>query len=169
MEPVLRAAAVYVFLMVVVRAAGRRTLGEMTTFDFVLLLVISEAAQNAMVGNDFSLTNGFLVILTLVGLDEAFRRGQAETGPARLCREERREDLFSDLGRNAGAAIDERDLTRRIEALDRDADRALTLHRVCPIDQDILKRDPQHVRVRLHRWGDAVHAHIHVTHRGILA
>jgi uncharacterized membrane protein YcaP (DUF421 family) len=69
MEPVLRAAAVYVFLMVVVRAAGRRTLGEMTTFDFVLLLVISEAAQNAMVGNDFSLTNGFLVILTLVGLD----------------------------------------------------------------------------------------------------
>lgn len=71
MEPVLRAAAVYLFLMVVVRATGRRTLGEMTTFDFVLLLVVSEATQNAMVGNDFSLSNGALVILTLVGLDIA--------------------------------------------------------------------------------------------------
>jgi uncharacterized membrane protein YcaP (DUF421 family) len=70
-EPVLRAAAVYVFMLAVVRAAGRRTLGEMTSFDFVLLLVISEATQNAMVGNDFSLTNGALVILTLVGLDVA--------------------------------------------------------------------------------------------------
>jgi uncharacterized membrane protein YcaP (DUF421 family) len=69
MEPVLRATAVYVFLMVVFRATGRRTLGEMTPFDFVLLLVISEATQNAMVGDDFSLTNGALVILTLVGLD----------------------------------------------------------------------------------------------------
>lgn len=71
MEPVLRAASVYLFLMVVVRATGRRTLGEMNTFDFVLLLVVSEATQNAMVGDDFSLTNAALVILTLVGLDIA--------------------------------------------------------------------------------------------------
>ncbi len=69
MEPVLRAASMYLFLMVVVRATGRRTLGEVNTFDFVLLLVISEAAQNAMVGDDFSLTNASLVVLTLVGLD----------------------------------------------------------------------------------------------------
>jgi uncharacterized membrane protein YcaP (DUF421 family) len=58
-------------MLAVVRASGRRTLSEMTSFDFVLLLVISEATQNAMVGNDFSLTNGALVILTLVGLDIA--------------------------------------------------------------------------------------------------
>src|SRR5512135_2430462 len=58
-------------MLAVVRTSGRRTLGEMTSFDFVLLLVISEATQNAMVGNDFSLTNGALVILTLVGLDVA--------------------------------------------------------------------------------------------------
>lgn len=69
MEPVFRALAVYVFLMVVVRAAGRRTLAESTTFDFVLLLIVSEATQNAMIGDDFSLTNAFLVILTLIGLD----------------------------------------------------------------------------------------------------
>ncbi|WP_435011263.1 DUF421 domain-containing protein [Tundrisphaera lichenicola] len=72
MEPVLRAAAVYGLLMVVVRASGRRTLGETTTFDFVLLLIISEATQNAMIGEDYSLTNAFLVILTLITLDVGF-------------------------------------------------------------------------------------------------
>jgi uncharacterized membrane protein YcaP (DUF421 family) len=41
----------------------------MTNFDFVLLLIVSEATQNAMIGDDFSLTNGILVILTLVGVD----------------------------------------------------------------------------------------------------
>lgn len=69
MDAVLRASAVYVFLMLVIRIAGPRTLMEMTTFDFILLLILSEATQNAMIGNDYSVTNGFLVILTLVGLD----------------------------------------------------------------------------------------------------
>ncbi len=51
------------------RIAGRRTLAEMTSFDFVLLLIVSEATQQGLLGNDFSLTNAFLVILTLIGLD----------------------------------------------------------------------------------------------------
>jgi uncharacterized membrane protein YcaP (DUF421 family) len=59
----------YFFLLVLFRIAGRRTLGQMTNFDFVLLLIISEATQNAMIGNDYSMTNGILVILTLVGID----------------------------------------------------------------------------------------------------
>jgi uncharacterized membrane protein YcaP (DUF421 family) len=71
MDAVLRASAVYIFLMLVIRIAGRRTLMEMTTFDFILLLILSEATQNAMIGNDYSVTNAFLVILTLVGLDIA--------------------------------------------------------------------------------------------------
>jgi uncharacterized membrane protein YcaP (DUF421 family) len=41
----------------------------MTSFDLVLLLIISEATQNAMIGDDYSLTNGMLVVLTLIGLD----------------------------------------------------------------------------------------------------
>jgi uncharacterized membrane protein YcaP (DUF421 family) len=68
-DSVLRAVAVYLFLMVLFRVAGRRTLSEMTNFDLVLLLIVSEATQNAMIGEDYSLTNGFLVILTLIGLD----------------------------------------------------------------------------------------------------
>ena len=69
MDAVARGAAVYVFLMLVFRLAGRRTMAQMTSFDFVFLLIISEATQNAMIGDDFSFTNGALVILTLVGLD----------------------------------------------------------------------------------------------------
>jgi uncharacterized membrane protein YcaP (DUF421 family) len=69
MDAVLRGLVVYVFLLVLFRIAGRRTLSQMTNFDFVMLLIISEATQNAMLGNDYSVTNGFLVILTLIGID----------------------------------------------------------------------------------------------------
>jgi uncharacterized membrane protein YcaP (DUF421 family) len=69
MGSVLRAIAIYVVLMILFRISGRRSISQITTFDFVLLLIISEATQNALIGNDYSMTNGFLVILTLVGLD----------------------------------------------------------------------------------------------------
>jgi uncharacterized membrane protein YcaP (DUF421 family) len=69
METVLRAAAIYVVLLLIMRIAGRRTLSEMTTFDFVLLLIIGEATQNALIGDDFSVTNAALAIITLIGLD----------------------------------------------------------------------------------------------------
>ena len=71
MDSVLRGAAIYLFLLVLFRVAGKRTLSEATTFDFVLLLIIGEATQQALLGEDFSLTNAFLVILTLIGIDIA--------------------------------------------------------------------------------------------------
>jgi uncharacterized membrane protein YcaP (DUF421 family) len=71
MESVLRATAIYVVLLIVFRIAGRRTLSEMTSFDFVLLLIIGEATQQALLGEDFSLTNAFLVIITLLAIDIA--------------------------------------------------------------------------------------------------
>ena len=71
MDSVIRAALVYGFLLVLFRVAGKRTLSEMTTFDFILLLVVSEATQQALIGDDNSIVNSFVVILTLVGLDIA--------------------------------------------------------------------------------------------------
>lgn len=68
MDSVLRAIATYVFLLVVLRIAGKRTLSQTTTFDFVLLLIISETTQQAMVDSDHSVTNAFLLIITLVGM-----------------------------------------------------------------------------------------------------
>lgn len=70
MEPVLRGLAVYLFLLLVFRLTGKRSLDQVTTFDFVLLLIISETTQQALIGEDFSLTNAFLVILTLFVVDQ---------------------------------------------------------------------------------------------------
>lgn len=69
MESVIRALLIYVFLQIVVRLSGRRTLGELTPFDLVLLLIISEATQQALMSQDFSVTNAFIVITTLFGAD----------------------------------------------------------------------------------------------------
>jgi uncharacterized membrane protein YcaP (DUF421 family) len=69
MESVIRAAAIYGLLLLVFRLTGNRSLGQITTFDFILLLIISEAIQNGMVGNDFSVTNAVILILTLVMID----------------------------------------------------------------------------------------------------
>ncbi len=72
MDTVLRSAAVYIFLMIVFRISGKRSLSQITTFDFILLLIISEATQQALVGNDFSFANAAVVIVSLVVLDNAF-------------------------------------------------------------------------------------------------
>jgi uncharacterized membrane protein YcaP (DUF421 family) len=69
MESVLRAVAIYLFLLLIMRISGKRSFSEITTFDFVLLLVIGEATQQALLGEDFSLTNAFAVIVTLVVID----------------------------------------------------------------------------------------------------
>lgn len=69
MDAVLRATAVYFFLLVIFRIAGERTLANLTTFDFVLLLIIAEATQQGLIGDDFSVTKVFLVVTTLVGID----------------------------------------------------------------------------------------------------
>lgn len=72
MESVLRAAGMYVLLLIVLKIAGRRTLLEMNSFDFVLLLIISEATQQALLGNDFSFTGAAITIITLIVLDILF-------------------------------------------------------------------------------------------------
>jgi uncharacterized membrane protein YcaP (DUF421 family) len=69
MDSILRGVIVYLFLLIVFRIAGKRTLSEATAFDLVLLLIISETTQQAMVDNDHSMTNGALLVLTLVGTD----------------------------------------------------------------------------------------------------
>ena len=72
MDSVLRAVAIYLVLLVLFKVAGRRTLAELTTFDLVLLMVIGEATQQALLGEDFSITNAVLVIATLIAIDIGF-------------------------------------------------------------------------------------------------
>jgi uncharacterized membrane protein YcaP (DUF421 family) len=72
MDSVFRAAAIYIFLLIIFRIAGKRTLAEITTFDLLLTLIISEATQQAMIGSDNSVTGAIITISTLVGIDIAF-------------------------------------------------------------------------------------------------
>lgn len=71
MDSVIRALVIYAVLTLLFRIAGKRTLAQSTPFDLVLLLIISEAVQNYLVGQDYSLTNVVLLVTTLIGADIA--------------------------------------------------------------------------------------------------
>ncbi len=66
-EFVLRGLIIYLFLIVLLRLTGKRQVGQMAPFDLVLLLVLSNAVQNAMNGGDNSVTGGVISAVTLVG------------------------------------------------------------------------------------------------------
>jgi len=69
MEVVLRAIVVYLLLLLIFRVSGRRTMGQMTSFDLVMVLIVAETTQQALVGDDFSITGAILAITTLFALD----------------------------------------------------------------------------------------------------
>lgn len=66
---VANSAAIYLLLLLIFRIAGRRTLSQTTTFDFVLLLIIGETTQQAMVGSDDSVATAAVAIMSLVSID----------------------------------------------------------------------------------------------------
>ena len=72
MDSVIRGAVVYIVLLVLFRIAGKRSLAQVTTFDLVLLLLISEATQEALIDSDYSMTNALLVVITLIGMNILF-------------------------------------------------------------------------------------------------
>ena len=51
------------------RSSGKRSLAQITTFDFVLILILGESTQQALIGDDFSITTALLLIVSLVGID----------------------------------------------------------------------------------------------------
>ena len=67
LEIAARTAIIYVALFLALRAAGKREIGQMTTFDLVLILLVANAVQNAMVGPDTSLTGGLIAAAVLIG------------------------------------------------------------------------------------------------------
>jgi uncharacterized membrane protein YcaP (DUF421 family) len=70
MELVIRAAAIYIFLVIILRVSGKRQFSEITTFDFVLLLIISEAVSQGLYGSaDYSLIASVILVSTLIAID----------------------------------------------------------------------------------------------------
>ena len=72
MNPVIRGIIIYVFILIIFRIMGKRSLSETTTFDLVLLLIISEVTQQGLVGEDYSITTAAVLITTLMGMDLIF-------------------------------------------------------------------------------------------------
>ncbi|HYE72226.1 MAG TPA: YetF domain-containing protein [Blastocatellia bacterium] len=69
MDAVLRGLATYGAVLIIFRITGKRTLAQITVFDFVLLLIISETTQQGMIGQDYSITNAVLLVATLISTD----------------------------------------------------------------------------------------------------
>jgi uncharacterized membrane protein YcaP (DUF421 family) len=68
-EMVLRAVLVYVIVLGMVRVSGKRTLGQFTPFDMLLIVLLGNAVQNALLGQDTSLGGGLLLAATLITLN----------------------------------------------------------------------------------------------------
>jgi uncharacterized membrane protein YcaP (DUF421 family) len=69
LEKVIRSIVVYAFLLVGLRLAGKRELGQLNPFDLVVLLVLSNTVQNAIIGNDNSLVGGLIGAIVLLALN----------------------------------------------------------------------------------------------------
>jgi uncharacterized membrane protein YcaP (DUF421 family) len=68
-ETVVRLVGVYLFLLIAFRLAGKRQLGQLTAFDLVVLLVISNVLQNAAIGNGSSLGGGLVGASVIIALN----------------------------------------------------------------------------------------------------
>ena len=68
-ELIARGLVVYVFLIVLLRLTGKRQIGQLSPFDLVLLLILSNAVQNSMTAGDNSLVGGLISATTLVALN----------------------------------------------------------------------------------------------------
>jgi uncharacterized membrane protein YcaP (DUF421 family) len=69
LEKIVRPLAVYLLLVALLRVFGRRILAQLNPFDLVVLLTLSNTVQNAIIGNDTSLTGGVIGALSLVGIN----------------------------------------------------------------------------------------------------
>jgi uncharacterized membrane protein YcaP (DUF421 family) len=67
-ELMLRAIIVYVLIFALLRFLGKKHVSQMAPFDLVVLLIISESVQNALIGDDKSVTGGLVASATIVGV-----------------------------------------------------------------------------------------------------
>jgi uncharacterized membrane protein YcaP (DUF421 family) len=68
-EFVVRAAAVYLFLLVMVRITGKRTVGQFTPFDLIVVMLLAEATSSSLNAGDESLQSGLIAAATLIALN----------------------------------------------------------------------------------------------------
>jgi uncharacterized membrane protein YcaP (DUF421 family) len=76
-EKVIRPILIYGFLLVVIRVIGKRELGQSNTLDLLVILLVANAVQNGVIGNDISVTGAFIGAAVLFGMNELLSRASA--------------------------------------------------------------------------------------------
>jgi len=71
LERIVRSLVVYLFLVVALRVAGKREIAQLNSFDFVVLLLLSNTVQNAVIGNDNSVSGGIIGAVALLAANHA--------------------------------------------------------------------------------------------------
>ena len=70
-EPAIRATAIYLILLLLMRLSGKRSLGQLTPFDLLVIMLLSESVSPGLTGDDSSLPGGLIAAVTLVLLNAA--------------------------------------------------------------------------------------------------
>ena len=80
-EFIVRGAVVFCMLLLLVRVSGRRTVGQFTPFDLLVVMLLSESVSNSLTGGDQSVVGGLIIAATLVGLNmlAAFLTSRSKT------------------------------------------------------------------------------------------
>src|SRR4051794_32017041 len=97
-EKIVRTLLVYITLAILLRLAGKRDLAQLNTFDLVVMLLLSNVVQNAIIGNDNSLVGGLIGATVLIAVNAVVVRFAA-ISPAMGRLFEGREEVLVDDGR----------------------------------------------------------------------
>lgn len=109
LDVAIRTAIIYLFLVVAIRLSGKREVGQMSVLELIVVLVISDAVQNSMVGENTSIWSGIVAVTILLGLDFLLREVSRRSTPLRKALEGEPRLLVRD-GRLLMKAIDEEGL-----------------------------------------------------------
>lgn len=80
-EFVLRAVCVYVVVLLMIRLSAKRTVGQATPFDLLVIVLLGTAVQNSLIGSDTSLLGGLILAAVLIGLNSLLGRVSARWRP----------------------------------------------------------------------------------------
>jgi uncharacterized membrane protein YcaP (DUF421 family) len=133
----LRTAIVYLFLIIAIRVSGKREVGQMSVLELIVVLIISDAVQNSMVGDNTSIWGGLVAVVVLLGLDFVLRELSRRSRRLRVA-VEGEPRLLVRHGRVLQRAVQEEGLD--IDDI-RSAVRAHGLARIEDVDQAVLETD----------------------------
>jgi len=128
LEKILRTILVYALIVVIFRVIGKRSISALSSLDFVVMFLLSNVVQNAVIGNDNSVVGGAIGAVTLVVTNSLLSRLALRSPGFRVLLEGRAVDVIKDGKAQAG-------VLRRIGMRTEDLDHAIRLQNGDDISQ----------------------------------